>query len=60
MFKELGPSELQRREDETRAKLLERTAVLEAVGITLTHDKLYCFYRWQLDELEAAKAVAAA
>ncbi|MDE1991177.1 MAG: hypothetical protein KGI75_01680 [Rhizobiaceae bacterium] len=56
MFNNLNLDELQAREDEIFIKAIERKWTLDAMGIIPTHDKAYCFYKWQLDEIDAAKA----
>ncbi|MBX5159064.1 MULTISPECIES: hypothetical protein [Rhizobium] len=56
MFEKLDATELQRREDEIFFKFMERKWALDAVGVPPTHDKLFCLLKWQLDEIEAAKA----
>ncbi|OWV86875.1 hypothetical protein ATY79_08675 [Rhizobium sp. R693] len=39
---------------------IERKWALDAAGVSPTEDKLYCLWKWQLGEIEAAKASAAA
>ncbi|MGO8171518.1 hypothetical protein ACC764_13475 [Rhizobium ruizarguesonis] len=56
MFKELSADELQAREDDIFLNFMSRKWALEAAGVTPTHDKLFCLWKWQLDEIEAAKA----
>ncbi|TAZ35372.1 hypothetical protein ELH80_13820 [Rhizobium ruizarguesonis] len=56
MFKELSADELQAREGDIILNFMSRKWALEAAGVTPTHDKLFCLWKWQLDEIEAAKA----
>ncbi|MFS2174898.1 hypothetical protein ACCC98_02885 [Rhizobium pisi] len=60
MFEGLNSKELQRREDEILFKAMERKWALDAAGVSPTEDKLFCLWKWQLSEIEAAKASAAA
>ncbi|TAV81570.1 hypothetical protein [Rhizobium leguminosarum] len=56
MFDNPSAEELQLGEDDIFIKYLERKWTLDTMGIPPTHDKAFCFYRWQLDEIEEAKA----
>jgi hypothetical protein len=58
MLKELSGDELLARAEEILLKLMSRKWSLEAAGVPPTHDKLFCLWKWQLDEIEAAKAVS--
>jgi len=60
MFEGLNSKELQQREDEILFQAMERKWALDAAGVSPTEDKLFCFWKWQLSEIEAAKADAAA
>lgn len=52
----LNADELQAREDDIFIKCMERKWVLDTMGIIPTHDKAFCLYRWQLEEIDAAKS----
>ena len=56
MFKDLNLEELQLREDDIFIKWMDRKWALDAAGVIPTHDKAFCFYNWQLEEVQAAKA----
>lgn len=56
MFEGLDAKELQRREDEIFIKAMERKWALGGAGVPPTHDKLFCLWKWQLSEIEVAKA----
>ena len=56
MFEKLDATELQQREDDIFCKLMERKWALDAIGFPLSHDKAFCLFKWQLDEIDAAKA----
>lgn len=60
MFEGLNSKELQQREDDIFFKAMERKWALDAAGVSPTDDKLFCLWKWQLEEIEAAKASAAA
>ncbi|MBZ7925025.1 hypothetical protein LAC81_30265 [Ensifer adhaerens] len=60
MFNGLDLPELKRRESEIFVKCWERKWVLDAAGIPATHDKLFCLWKWQLEEIEAVRNSAAA
>ena len=55
MYEDLSPAALQDAEDELVLKFLDRKWALEAAGVPLTHDKLFCLFKWQLDEIEKLK-----
>jgi hypothetical protein len=56
MSKELNSDELQTREDKLFIKLINRKCALDVAGVPPTHDKLFCLWKWQFDQIEAAKA----
>ncbi|MBB4215231.1 hypothetical protein FHT79_002400 [Rhizobium sp. BK212] len=58
MFEGLDSKELQRRENEIFFKAMERKWTLNAAGVSPSEDKLFCLWKWQLSEIEAAKANA--
>ncbi|MFS8144322.1 hypothetical protein [Rhizobium sp. BR 249] len=60
MFEGLNFNELQQREDEIFFNAMERKWALDAAGVPPDEDKVLCFWKWQLREIEAAKATAAA
>lgn len=60
MYNGLSSDELQRQEDDAFIKPMDRKWLLENAGVELRHDKLFCFYKWQLEQVQDAKAVAVA
>ncbi len=60
MFEGLNLSELQKREDEILFDAMQRKWALDAAGFPSDEDKVLCFWKWQLREIEAAKATVAA
>ena len=60
MYDNLDAATLQAREDEIFIKVMSRKWLLDAACVPLTHDKLYCLWKWQLDQIEEAKLKAAA
>jgi hypothetical protein len=60
MFKGLSEKELKQRENEILFKAMERKWALDAAGVTPTHDKLFCLWKWQLGEIETEKVSRAA
>jgi hypothetical protein len=57
MSKELNSDELQASEDKLFINLIDRKCALDAAGVPPSHDKLFCLWKWQLDQIEAAKAL---
>ena len=55
MYGDLSSTALQDLEDDIVLKFLDRKWALDAAGVPPTHDKLFCFFKWQLDEIEKAK-----
>ncbi|MBO9654469.1 MAG: hypothetical protein J7562_09090 [Agrobacterium tumefaciens] len=60
MFEGLNLNELQQREDKILFDAMQRKWALDVAGFPPEEDKVLCFWKWQLREIEAAKTTAAA